>query len=138
MRLWLFLGVVAAVGVAGCASTPESSDSLEEACVVIDNSDAGGGQDRIFLIGVDTGSREYMGRVGAGRTLRFCTRRSSFPELVRIVIERPAAENIDPAMNQNQARPLWSDQFLLAAWDQWTWDVSLLRLVRVPNGAGGG
>ena len=106
--------------------------------MVIDNRQGGGRQSRIFLEGADSGSREYMGEVGSGRTLRFCVRRSTFPEPVLEVIERPASETMDPALGQNQPKALRSDEFLLSARDVWTWEVTLNRLVREPNAAGGG
>jgi len=130
----LFLAVVLAVWSPGCATTQEDPNA-PQACVVVDNSQGAGRHSRIFLIGVETGTRQFMGEVGAGQTLRYCTRRSTHPERMRVAIERPSNENMDPAENQNQPPPIQSGSFLMSPWDVWIWDVDADRLVQHPNAA---
>jgi hypothetical protein len=101
---------------------------------VVDNTQGAGRQSRIFLVGEETGTRQFMGEVGAGRILRYCTRRLALPENVRVVIERPSNERMDA---QNQPRPISSGVFLLGPWDEWTWDVDTNRLTPQANGARG-
>ena len=133
-RRWIC--VAAAFMSAGCASVPEVTDpNAPQACVVIDNSRGGGRHSRIFLQGPDGGSSELMGEVGPGKTLRLCTRRYGLPRDAVVVIQRPSTERMDPALNQNQPRPIRSPEFVLNAWDEWTWEVSLNRLILVQNGA---
>ena len=137
MGRWYVLGVFLAVALAGCATTQEDSDG-PQACVVVDNSKGGGRQSRIFLVGDETGTRQFMGEVGAGQILRFCTQSTALLANVRVVIEGPSNERMDPAVNQNQPRPIQSGVFLLGPWDEWTWDVDANRLSPKANGARGG
>ncbi len=137
---YLTLICAGAVLSAGCATTQEDP-TAPQACVSIDNREGTGRQSRIFLMGVDTGSRAFIGEVGPGRALRQCVRRNTFPERSYLIIEQPAANTTDPARGQNQPRPIQSQNFLMEAWDLWTWDVATNRMIRTPNGVpreGGG
>jgi hypothetical protein len=135
-RLFAF-GVSLAVALAGCATTQEESDG-PQACVVVDNSQGAGRQSQIFLLGEETGIREFVGEVGAGRVLRHCTRSSTLPAYMRLVIERPSNEAMDPARLDHRPLPIPSDIFLLSPWDLWTWDVDANRLSPQANGVRGG
>lgn len=119
----------------GCATAAPESPDAPLACVVVDNTQGAGRHSRIFLVGEETGTRQFMGEAGAGRILRHCTRRFSLPMNVRVVIERPSNEKMDPAENENQPPPIDSGPFLLGPWDEWTWDVDADRLTPQVNGA---
>lgn len=110
--------------VPGCATTPENTTG-PQACVIVDNSEGGGTQSRIFLVATMTGWRLGMGEVGMGRTLEFCTRRVTAPERVRIIIERPST--IGRSFGNRQ---LVSPEFHLRSDEVWTWDLSLNRMSR--------
>jgi len=129
--------ICAGAGLMSGYATTQEDLSLPQACVEIDNREGAGRQSRIFLMGVETGTRAFVGEVGPGRTLRQCFRRSTYPERAYLVIERPANDSMDPALGQNQPRPIRSQAFLMEAWDLWTWEVATNRMIRTADGGRG-
>jgi hypothetical protein len=107
-------------------------------CIDIDNRQGGGIMERIFLIGINSGQRLRIGDAPVGRVTRFCTQSAVIPGAHYLLIERPSSDNIDPALNQNQARAQRTTDFVLEAGDLWTWDVRRDRFTCTPNGAMGG
>ena len=124
-----FLVAAVAALAPGCATAPENN-SGPQACVVIDNSEGSGAQDRVFLVSTTSGWRLGIGEVGMGRTNEFCTGRVTIPERVYILIERPAIGGRASSMDGNRPRPISSQEFVLRPGDVWTWDINLNRLSR--------
>jgi hypothetical protein len=100
-----------------------------EACVIVDNSDGGGTESRIFLVSSMGGWRLGMGEVAMGRKLEYCTQRLTSGERVRIIIERPSTGGRASVSTQRgQVRS--SPEFVLRPDDVWTWNPSLNQLYR--------
>jgi hypothetical protein len=99
-----------------------------EACVIVDNSDGGGTESRIFLVSSMGGWRLGMGEVAMGRKLEYCTQRLTSAERVRIIIERPSTRGSTISTGRN--RFLSSPEFVLHPDDVWTWNPSLNQLYR--------
>jgi len=151
--------VAAGVFAASCASAGGGGEVALDpnaplACINIDNRQGGGSMERIFLVessrrqggsvegGFSTSRRPgegvRVGDAGVGRVTRWCTQNVALPGRYFLRIERPSADNIDPARNQNQARVQETADMVLSAGDLWTWDVRRDRLTRQPGGATGG
>lgn len=122
------LVAVAALSTWACASTPEDPNA-PEGCVIVDNSEGGGTQSQVYLIGANDRSRNRIGTVPMGRTHRFCTRRLTLPGRFFILIENPAADAMDPALGDNQPPPIRSEDFQMSDGDVWTWLVRIDRAV---------
>ena len=160
MRLDLAVGAVTLLIVGACASggggaEPAPLDpNAPLACVDVDNRQGGGSMERIYLVdasrrqggsvagGFSTARRPGEGtRVGdapVGRVTRWCTQNVPLPGRYFLRIERPSADNIDPAQRQNQAPVQETLDFTLEAGDLWTWDVRRERWSCEPGAARGG
>ncbi|NNF38085.1 MAG: hypothetical protein HKN71_05430 [Gemmatimonadetes bacterium] len=142
--LSLLCGVTALV-TAACASSGGSATAQQDfdpnapiACIDIDNRQGGGLLERVFLVGLNSGQRQRIGDAPVGRVTSFCTQSAVFGSAHYILVERPSADNIDPARMQNQARAMRTIDFILEDGDRWVYDVRRDRFDCVPNGARGG
>lgn len=159
-RFELVVGAVALLVAGACASggggaEPAPLDpNAPLACINIDNQQGGGSMQRIYLVessrrqggsvsgGFATSRRSGEGvRIGdapVGRVTRWCTQSVVLPGRYFIRVERPSADNIDPALNQNQAPVQETQDITLEPGDVWTWDVRRDRMSCQPGAASGG
>lgn len=130
LRRSFALVAVAALSTWACASTPEDPNA-PQGCVIVDNTDGGGIQSQMYLIGASDGSRTRIGTVTMGRTLRFCSTRLTLPGRYFVLVEEPAVDAMDPALGDNRPPPIRSDDFAMTADDVWTWHIRIDRIMGI-------
>lgn len=150
----LVVVVTAACASAGGGGEAEYDPSLPLACIDIDNRQGSGTMQRIFLVessrrsgggssgdfvtARQLGEGERIGDARVGSVTRHCTQRAAMPGSYFLRIERPTADRIDPAQNQNQALVQETRDIVLEPGDLWTWEVRRDRWTCQPGAASPG
>lgn len=156
---WVAMALSAACASGGGGAQETIDPNAPFACVDIDNRQGGGTMERIYMVdaqrreggsvagGFRTSTRLGDGvRVGdapVGRVTRWCTQNVALPGRYFLRIERTSADNLDPAdgtagsfsgaSRTNLVRE--TQDFVLEAYDVWTWDVRRDLWTCEPNGA---
>ena len=132
MNRWIMATVAL---LTACATTPEDSDA-PMACLVIDNTRAGGAAGRVFLVS-HTRARTRLSEVPMGQKVRECIRRTTFTGEYRLLIEQAPADRMDPALRMNQPDARESPPFFLRPDLEVVWDVNGNQIYMNPGGAKG-
>ncbi len=150
---------------AGGGAQQEIDPNLPFACVDIDNRQGGGMLERIYMVAAERreggsqgggfstaaslGDGVRVGDAPFGRVTRWCTQNVNMPGRYFLRIERTSADNLDPADRFDPSAGTTSgfgggartdmvretQDFLLEAYDVWTWDVRQDRWTCERNGA---